>query len=768
MARAQHSGNEIERVQTPRVAPHGWLFRVLIVAMLSAALIVSTACGGGSSTSASQSQPLTGNWQFTQFTSPSDNSFSGGLVSGFLQQNKGSVTGQFVYTISVPGTPPVPCDGSANVTGTVNGQNVTLTATAGPQTITLTGTLSGDGKGMTGTYTTVATSSCGTAQSGSNLSWSASLIPTLTGAAKGNMHSTGPSGVSAVIDQDFQVTGSLTQGPNIGASSATISGTLNFEGYPCLSTASVAGTISGTSVILQLEATNGSTVGQIGAPASTSSTPGPVTFNNSSGGNMLQGANGYGVNSKACPGNANSPGDFGNICLDVGTGTACTQVLSLSPATLTFGLQPLGSAPLSQTITLTNTGALGATLNGLLLSPTGSNFTITDFNGLPNFTEQDNCSTTPGSTFSLAPQQSCTITILFSPQESCPWLPSAALGGASPLQCPPYLFFKPSQPVSLLASTVAITALCTGANCPTTTSPDNNPNFTVPISGFGISAIQPSTPELDFGAEDSTLNEVSQPQSLSFKNNSASSIQILPAVAGFCGSPGTAVTPARPAVPGTAPGLQIASTIQGLALGSVQYTCDLDSVSDKPSFQIVPGSDTCTGALLPPQQTCGVQVVYAPQPNESAGGLDYFLQFNTLQCTSATTAGCEIDSGRFPVELKSSIASPIRLSPGAGLDFGEWPQGQTSDPPLTVTLSNDANVANPQAINFQSIAINGDYAQINNCANSVGPGGSVAPGGSCTFTITFTPKISGFDPGSIVITYNSGQTQTINLRGFGQ
>lgn len=762
MARAQHSGSEIKRVETTPIATCAWRSRVCVVAILTSALIVSTACGGGSSPSPSESQPLTGNWQFTQFATPLDNSFSGGMVSGFLQQNKGAVTGQFVYAITMPGTPPILCDGSANVTGTVNGQSVTLTATAGSQTITLNGTLSADGKTMTGTYATIATSSCGTAQSGSNLSWSASLIPSLTGSAKGNLHSTGPTGISPLIDQDFQVTGSLTQGSNIGASSATVSGTLNFEGYPCLSTASVVGTISGTSAILQLVAINGSTVGAIGAPASTSGSPAPVTFNSSSGGNVLQGANGYGVSTNVCPGNANSPGDVGNICLDLGTGTACTQVLSLSPATLTFGTQPLGSSPLSQTITLTNTGASGATLNGLQLSPTGSNFTPTDFNGLPNYTEQDNCSTTPGSTFSLNPQQSCMITILFSPQESCPWLPSAALGGASPLQCPPYLFFKPSQPVSLLAATVTLTVSCSGANCPTTTSPDNNPNFAVPISGFGISAIQPSTPELDFGAEDSTSNEVSQPQALSFINNSASPIQILPAVANFCGTPGSAVTPARPAVAGTVPGLQIASAILGVASGSVQYFCDLDSVSGKPSFQIVPGSDTCTGTLLAPKQTCSAEIVYAPQPDESAGGLNYFLQFNTLECTSSTTADCEIDSGRFPVLLKSSLASPIRLSPGAGLDFGEWPEGQTSDPPLTVTVSNDASVAAPQAINFQAIATNGDYAQTNNCPVSM------APGGSCTFTITFTPKKAGFDPGSIVMTYNNGQVQTINLRGLGQ
>ena len=46
--------------------------------------------------------------------------------------------------------------------------------------------------------------------------------------------------------------------------------------------------------------------------------------------------------------------------------------------------------------------------------------------------------------------------------------------------------------------------------------------FAAPISGVGLSAIQPSTPELDFGAENqSNPAEASQPQSLSFTNSTA-------------------------------------------------------------------------------------------------------------------------------------------------------------------------------------------------------------------------------------------------------
>jgi hypothetical protein len=156
-----------------------------------------------------------------------------------------------------------------------------------------------------------------------------------------------------------------------------------------------------------------------------------------------------------------------------------------------------------------------------------------------------------------------------------------------------------------------------------------------------------------------------------------------------------------------------------------------------------------------------VAIDYAPQPGEAAGGLDYFLQLNTLQCTTSPMTDCEIDSGRFPVELKSGSASPLRLSPGAGLDFGTWPNGRISSS-LTITLFNDNTVANPQMITFTSKVLQGDFSETDNC------GVSLAPGSQCMMNIIFTPKVIGFDQGTVTLTYNNGFVQVISLRGFGQ
>src|ERR1700680_4372729 len=122
-----------------------WSWRLMF---LLASLLVLSACGGSASNQSQSTAQLAGNWQFTM-APPPDGSFQGGIQGGFLLQNKGSVTGGAVYSIFLPpqsGSPPSLCNsGSAPVTGTINGQPVSLTVVAGNQTFTLNGALSANG-----------------------------------------------------------------------------------------------------------------------------------------------------------------------------------------------------------------------------------------------------------------------------------------------------------------------------------------------------------------------------------------------------------------------------------------------------------------------------------------------------------------------------------------------------------------------------------------------------------------------------------------------
>jgi hypothetical protein len=217
-------------------------------------------------------------------------------------------------------------------------------------------------------------------------------------------------------------------------------------------------------------------------------------------------------------------------------------------------------------------------------------------------------------------------------------------------------------------------------------------------------------------------------------------------------------------------GLQVVSNGSGGILpitaagDTITYNCDSDPGTLLPNFQI--SSDTCTGTVLLPQASCSLQISYTPQPNTNINsGLDFFLELNTVQCSSSVTSDCEIDSGRFPVELKANTPSPLRMSPGAGLDFGNITAGKKSNP-LTITLLNDPTVANPQTVTFVGkITAQGSYSETDDCPVTL------APGSSCTLSVIFKPGVVGFLPGSLTINYSPAPfnaPQFVYLRGTGQ
>lgn len=99
--------------------------------------------------------------------------------------------------------------------------------------------------------------------------------------------------------------------------------------------------------------------------------------------------------------------------------------------------------------------------------------------------------------------------------------------------------------------------------------------------------------------------------------------------------------------------------------------------------------------------------------------------------------------------------APSRLS------FGSVPLGQTSSP-MTITLTD----VNDESLAITSIKIagadTGDFAQTNNC------GSGIAAGGSCTITVTFTPKAKGTRSAAISISDNGGGSpQQVGLTGKG-
>jgi hypothetical protein len=424
-----------------------WDFRndglkCMLMVLLAGTMTLS-GCGHSDPSSTQTPIPLSlaGNWQFTMAeqlnSDPTKPSFTGGLQGGFLLDNNGAIGGQANFLIMTQppvgtGGQPTPCNsGVDQITGTITGQAVSLTAqsTSG-QTFTLTGTLSFDNSTMTGSYSSTDGAGCGIAIA--SQTWSATLVPELSGSVQGYFHSMG--GTAGLNEQEFVMSGSLLQDANTGASSSVVTGNLSFidptttnPDYPCFGLASVNGQISGNTVSLQVVAPDGTIIGQIGqATAPATAGPQAVTLNSLGGGSILQSLAGvgYAVYAAACGGGTlQAPADSGSVCIGVNTTTACQTQLSVSPPGLVFPPQAVGSSASTLKVTLTNPH--GSTVSGITLS-------LTNSSGAANFTEKDNCgasgASSQGQSFSLLGNQYCTVSIAFAPQQDC-------ASGASPSVC---------------------------------------------------------------------------------------------------------------------------------------------------------------------------------------------------------------------------------------------------------------------------------------------------------------------------------------------
>jgi len=232
---------------------------MLLATLLLCVLCASTACGGGSSATPPPSNLLSGNFEISlaRHLHPDEPL----ILTGFLQQTGTSISGSVIFNGS-----PIPgggCSGVGPVTGGIDGQNLSLSINEFGQDVSLTGTVPSVGAALGGQYSTIA----GACIDFSTGTWSAVQVKPIAGPFHGTLVS--PAGT-------VEVTGTLDQGSNTGASNAPLSGSIT-AGTPApfcayLTTATVTGFISGTAVTLNLFSANGTQISQIPATVSTDGT----------------------------------------------------------------------------------------------------------------------------------------------------------------------------------------------------------------------------------------------------------------------------------------------------------------------------------------------------------------------------------------------------------------------------------------------------------------------------------------------------------------
>ncbi len=405
-----------------------------------------------------------------------------------------------------------------------------------------------------------------------------------------------------------------------------------------------------------------------------------------------------------------------------GTGTA--PLVSLSPTSLAFGSQVVGTASSSQSITLTNGGT-----SSLIISAVSTS---------GDFAQTSNCVTT------VSAAGTCTVQVTFTPTATGSRTGAITVtdtlgtqvatltgtGNAPGVGLSPASLTFTSQNIGVTSGAQTVTLTNTGSSNLTITSFSSDGDFAVTSSNC------------------STL-----PKTVAAAGTCAFQITFTPAASGsrsgtvtIADSAGTHVIALSGT--GSAPGVNLSAS--SLTFGSqvVSTTSASQSVTltNNGTSSLVVSSMSVTGdfaqtnncATVTSGNTCTIQVTFAPTSAGTRNG----------SVNLVDNAGTQV------ITLSGNGTAPgVSLAPSSRA-FGSQPV-QSASAAQNIVLTNTGS----SALTISSITAAGDFAQANNCL-------TVASGGTCTIQVTFTPATAGARVGSVNIVDTAG-TQIATLSGAG-
>jgi phosphodiesterase/alkaline phosphatase D-like protein len=428
------------------------------------------------------------------------------------------------------------------------------------------------------------------------------------------------------------------------------------------------------------------------------------------------------------------------------SGTGATSSVSLSPASLTFVNQSVGTSSAAQAVTLTNSGTTVLTLTSI---------TITGTNG-GDFSQTNNCGA------SLAAGANCAINVTFTPTatgarsgtltitDNAPNGPQtvALTGtGASPAASlsPASLAFG-NQPVGVASAAQAVTLTNSGTAALTLTSI----TFTGTNSG-DFSQTNNCGTSLAAGAN-CAISVTFKPAAagarsgiLTVTDNAPNSPQTV-ALTGTGAAPAASLSPASLAF-GNQP-VGVASAAQAVTLtnsGTAALTLTSITFTGTNSGDFSQ-TNNC-GTSLAAGANCAISVTFKPAATGARSG--------TLTVTDNAP-----NSPQTAALTGTGTAAAVTLSP-TSLAFGNQLVA-TSSAAKAITLTNSGTAA----LTLTSITFtgtnSGDFSQTNNC------GTSLAAGANCAISVTFKPAATGARSGTLTIADNAPNSpQTAALTGTG-
>ncbi|HLW98990.1 MAG TPA: choice-of-anchor D domain-containing protein [Candidatus Acidoferrales bacterium] len=433
-----------------------------------------------------------------------------------------------------------------------------------------------------------------------------------------------------------------------------------------------------------------------------------------------------------------------------GTGAgAPAPGVSLSAASLTFASQQLNTSSGPQSVTLTNTG--NAALNITSIGVTGANS--------GDFAQTNNC----GSSVA-ANNGNCTINVTFTPTAT--GARGASVTITDNAAGSPHSFTLSGTGTTTPAPTAILSAssLTFGGQTVNTTSGSqsvtltNTGNAALTITSIGVTG----TNSGDFAQTNNCGSSVA-----ANNGNCTINVTFTPTAAGARGAAVTitdnaAGSPRSVSLAGTG----LAPGTPGANLSPASLTFASQTISSTSAAQTVTLSNSGSAALtitgiaasgdFGQSNNCGSSLA-------AGGNCSISVKFTPTAAGTRTGSLSVTDNASGSPQTVSLTGtgaaagtSAASVSP-TSLTFASQTLNSTSAA-QTVTLSNSGSAA----LTITGIAANGDFGETNNC------GSSLAAGGNCSISVTFTPTAAGTRTGALTVTDNaSGSPQNVTLTGTG-
>jgi hypothetical protein len=440
------------------------------------------------------------------------------------------------------------------------------------------------------------------------------------------------------------------------------------------------------------------------------------------------------------------------------SGTGVTPVAGVSPASLAFTSQPVGTTSAAQNVTLSNTGNATLTFTGSGISISGTNS--------GDFAQTNTCGT------SVAAGANCAISVTFKPTATGTRTASVTITDDASTS-PQTVSLTGTGAAAAPVASLSVTTLSFGNQLVGTSSSAQNEtltntgNATLTFSGSGITIT--GTNSGDFSQTNTcgasvaagsncTISVTFKPTasgsraaSLSITDNAADSPQTVsltgtgtaPTVS-FGGT--TSLTFSNQLVGTSSPAQTVTLTNTGTA--TLTFSGSGIAIAGANSGDFAE-TNTC-GASVAAGANCTISVTFKPT---ATGARNASLSVTDNASGSPQTISM----------TGTGVAPAVTLS-ATSLTFA----GQlitTTSAAQTITLTNSGTAP----LTISSIVISGtnsgDFAQTSTCPASTA---SLAAGAKCTISVTFTPAATGARTAAVTITDSaSGSPHTVSLTGTG-